>query len=84
MHDKGPYSRKIKLFLGAYINASNAQNLNCRSIAKNLNKEHFRIKILTSYSGGLNTPLIDGVEYISAFSCLINLKLPSKFNCIII
>ena len=58
---------KIKIFLGAYVNASNAQNLNCRSIAKNINKKQFRIKALISYSGDLNIPIIDEVEYISAF-----------------
>ena len=47
--------------------ASNAQNLNCRSIAKNINKKQFRIKALISYSGDLNIPIIDEVEYISAF-----------------
>ena len=67
MNYKKPYSGKINLFLGAYVNLSNAQNLNCRSLATSLNKEMFRIKALTSYSGDLTSPDIDGVEYISTF-----------------
>ena len=41
--------KKIKVFLGAYINYTNAQNLNCRSIAEHLDKERFEVYTLTTY-----------------------------------
>ena len=44
-------SRKVKIFLGAYANIINAQNINCLSIAKNLDKSKFDITILSLYSG---------------------------------
>lgn len=56
--------RKIKVFLGGYINSSNAQNLNCRSIAKFIDKNQFEIKAMTIYSGNLNIPDLIGVKYI--------------------
>ena len=44
-------SRKVKIFLGAYANIINAQNINCLSLAKNLDKSKFDITILSLYSG---------------------------------
>ena len=44
-------SRKVKIFLGAYVNIINAQNINCLSLAKNLDKSKFDITILSLYSG---------------------------------
>lgn len=41
---------KPRLFLGGFVNASNAQNLNCKSIAKHLNKSKFEIHTLSIYS----------------------------------
>lgn len=35
--------KKIKLFLGAYINYPNAQNVNCDNIAKYLDKDKFEV-----------------------------------------
>ena len=32
---------KVKLFLGAYVNSKNAQNLNCLALAKYLDKTQF-------------------------------------------
>ena len=43
--------RKIKVFLGGYVNYSNAQNLNCSAIAKNLDKDKFKIYTLEVYFG---------------------------------
>ncbi len=34
-------AKKIKVFLGGYVNFTNAQNLNCRALAKYLNKDKF-------------------------------------------
>lgn len=35
--------KKIKIFLGAYVNFPNAQNVNCDNIAKYLDKEKFEV-----------------------------------------
>ena len=32
-------TKKIKVFLGGYVNCTNAQNLNCRALAKYLDKD---------------------------------------------
>ena len=32
---------KIKVFLGGYINYTNAQNINCRGVAEHLDKNNF-------------------------------------------
>lgn len=43
--------KKIKIFLGGYINYTNAQNLNCRSIAEYLNKDKFEVYALKVHFG---------------------------------
>ncbi|MFT4803463.1 MAG: hypothetical protein ACI9YE_000656 [Psychroserpens sp.] len=45
--------KKFKVFLGGYINSSNAQNINCRSIVNYLNKKKFDVFALELYSGYL-------------------------------
>lgn len=51
---------RIKLFLGAYINSTNAQNLNCLALAKYLDKSKFEVSTLSLYS---EPPIsIDGVH----------------------
>lgn len=47
--------KKIKLFLGGYLNSSNAQNINCRSIATYIDKEKFSVSALELYSGNLES-----------------------------
>jgi len=42
---------KIKVFLGGYINYTNAQNLNCRAIAEYLDKDKFVVFALTTHFG---------------------------------
>lgn len=42
---------KIKVFLGGYVNYTNAQNVNCRSIAEYLNKNKFQVYSLRLYFG---------------------------------
>ena len=59
--------RKIKVFLGAYINVTNAQNLNCYALAKCLDKEKFDIYTLKLYSGNLPIPQISGVSIFNCF-----------------
>ena len=39
--------RKIKVFLGGYINYTNAQNLNCRAVAEHIDKRIFEVYALT-------------------------------------
>lgn len=41
---------RVKLFLGAYVNCTNAQNLNCLALAKYLDKSQFDITALSLYS----------------------------------
>lgn len=36
-------NKKIKIFLGAYVNFPNAQNVNCANIARYLNKDKFEV-----------------------------------------
>jgi glycosyltransferase involved in cell wall biosynthesis len=42
---------KIKVFLGGYINYTNAQNLNCRAIGEHLNKDKFEVYALKVHFG---------------------------------
>ena len=42
---------KIKVFLGGYINYTNAQNLNCRAVAVYLDSNKFEILVLTTHFG---------------------------------
>lgn len=58
-------STKPIIFLGAYINSPNAQNLNCRSLAKYLDKTMFRITALSLYS----LPKVD-IEGVGISNCL--------------
>lgn len=36
-------NKKIKIFLGGYVNFPNAQNVNCDNIARYLDKEKFEV-----------------------------------------
>ena len=47
---------KIKIFLEAYVNYINAQNINCKAIAKHLDKERFEVLSLANYFGNEDTP----------------------------
>lgn len=40
--------KKIKIFLGAYVNFPNAQNVNCDYIAKHLDKDKFEVHVMYS------------------------------------
>jgi len=65
---------KIKIFLGAYINSANAQNINCRSICESLNKDKFETYSLRLYSG--NTSLVPSETKL--FTCFYPLRI-SKY-----
>ena len=44
------YKRKTKIFLGAFLNVINAQNINCLSIAKHLDENLFKTYALSLHS----------------------------------
>lgn len=45
--------KRVKVFLGAYINQTNAQNLNCLELARNLDKSKFELYTLAIGHGNL-------------------------------
>lgn len=57
----------IKVFLGGYINSTNAQNLNCNALAKHLDKNKFEIYTLEIYSGKLKNRSMEGVNIFHCF-----------------
>ncbi len=59
--------KKIKVFLGAYINATNAQNLSCYALAKHLDKEKFEVYTLEIYSGNIENKPMQGVNVFHCF-----------------
>tara|TARA_R110000751_G_scaffold298043_1_gene407850 strand:+ start:115 stop:1185 length:1071 start_codon:yes stop_codon:yes gene_type:complete len=61
-------SIKVKIFLGAYINSTNAQNLNCLSLAQHLNKDEYEVLALHLFSGNLKSESISGVKVFKCFS----------------
>lgn len=62
-------SKKINVFLGGFINFTNAQNLNCLALARHLNKEKFEVYTLEIYSGNLESQRgkIPGVQIFYCF-----------------
>jgi len=59
--------KKIKVFLGGYINSINAQNLNCLALARHLDKKRFDVYAMTIYSGNIENVEIDNVHLLNAF-----------------
>lgn len=58
-------TKKIKVFLGGYVNVTNAQNLNCLALAKYLDKDNFECAAMTLFSGNLTIDgELDGVKLI--------------------
>ena len=62
-------SKKIKVFLGGFINYTNAQNLNCLALAKHLDKDKFTVYTLELFSGNLESQQnkIKGVHIFNCF-----------------
>ncbi len=56
--------RKIKVFLGAFVNYTNAQNLNCLALAEHLDKSKYEVMTCVGYSGDLPVEDIPGVRYL--------------------
>ena len=66
--------KKIKVFLGAYINYINAQNLNCRAIGEHLNKDKFEVYSLKVHFG-------DNKQYsLKSFNCFIPFSITQHFG----
>ena len=59
--------KKIRVFLGGYINSINAQNLNCLALAKHLDRSKFEIGTMTIYSGTLDVSELKDVKIFNAF-----------------
>ena len=66
--------KKIKVFLAAYINSTNAQNLNCRALAEHLDPDKFNVSAMKLYSGTL--PIDAKLSKIKLF----NVFYPSKLS----
>ncbi|WP_282787877.1 glycosyltransferase family 4 protein [Flavobacterium croceum] len=62
-------TKKVKVFLGGFINYTNAQNLNCLALAKHLDKEKFTVYTLELFSGNLESQQnkIKGVHIFNCF-----------------
>lgn len=57
--------RKIKVFLGAFVNYQAAQNINCRSLSKHLDKDKFEVyTILYPYPNATDFEKEKDVHYI--------------------
>ena len=59
---------KIKVFLGGYINYTNAQNLNCRAVAEHLNRAEFDVFTLTYHFGEQETFRVNTFNCFKPFS----------------
>ncbi len=57
---------RIKVFLGAFVNYTNAQNLNCLALARYLDKSKYDVMTGIGYSGELSVETIPGVKYFYA------------------
>lgn len=57
--------KRIRVFLGGYVNCTNAQNLNCRSLAKYLDKDKFECATMILFKG--NLPIEDDLNGVKLF-----------------
>lgn len=58
-------SKKIKVFLGGYVNYINAQNLNCRALSEHLDPERFEVStMLFPQTTARDFRPVRGVKYI--------------------
>lgn len=57
--------KKIKIFLGAFVNYQAAQNINCRSLSEHLDKNKFEVStLLYPYPNAKDFVEAEGVRYI--------------------
>jgi glycosyltransferase involved in cell wall biosynthesis len=59
---------KIKIFLGGFVNYTNAQNLNCLGLAQHLDKEKFDVYTLELHSGNLDSQ-VGKIPGVTIFNC---------------
>ncbi len=65
--------QKIRVFLGGYVNFLNAQNINCRALSENLDKEKFEIwTILHWFQNAQDFQRVPNVHYLKSYR-------PSRF-----
>lgn len=64
--------KRIKVFLAAFINQTNAQNLSCRALAKYLDKSKFEVFVLSINHG--NLPKIQKID-VRVFNCRFPVKI---------
>lgn len=69
--------KRIKIFLGGYVNSINAQNLNCRSLALHLDRDRFDIGVMT-YPGA-SLPMGAEFDGIKKFALPWKLYRPLKW-----
>ena len=67
-------TKKINIFLGGFINITNAQNLNCLALAKHLDKNKFKCHSLELYSGNLESQK-GKTEGLNVFKCFYPAKI---------
>lgn len=60
-------TKKTKVFLGGYVNYTNAQNLNCRALAKYLDKDKFECAAMLFPNG--NLPVDGDLDGVILFNC---------------
>lgn len=73
--------KKIRLFLGGYVNFLNAQNINCRALSKHLDKTKFDIITLLHPKGNAGDFYEEpGVRYIKHFACPYLVQFEEKNN----
>ena len=71
---------KKKLFLGAYVNYTNAQNINCLSIAKHIDKKKFTVRILAL--SNIKTQKIKDVQIVKVSNNKFSIFFAFLFNLI--
>ena len=59
--------KKIKVFLGGYVNFLNAQNINCRALSEHLDKEKFEMWTMKFwYQNAKDFEKVPGVHYLKS------------------
>lgn len=72
MGDITKNSKVIKVFLAAFVNQTNAQNLSCRALAKYMDKSKFEVYTLAINHGNLPRLKVAGVR---VFNCIFPVKI---------
>lgn len=67
-------SKKINIFLGGFINYTNAQNLNCLALAHHLDKEKFSVYTLELFNGNLASQK-GKISRVKIFNCFFPMRI---------